>query len=281
MNSWWRAYNDALNNPKLQKLSGDMFKAWFNLMCLASGHDGALPPIGDIAFALRCTDTKAAGILTALVAAHLFDRDGGRFTPHNWNERQYKSDVSTERVKAFRQRKRNVSSNVSETPPEQKTEQKQKIDDGGDARGKSLISAEALELSKDLAKIAGFPSIDLWPAGWMGSPWRVQAMLSEGWNPEIMLAEARGTMLRKRDGPPESVQYFEKAFARAHAKQAAPLPIVEIAQAETVKVTAHGNSGKDNWNRTLDGLHRAAYAEDGIPEGSRPVVALLPRHGSG
>jgi hypothetical protein len=40
-------------------------------------------------------------------------------SPHRWNERQYKSDVSTERVKRFRQRPRNGS----ETPPEQITEQ--------------------------------------------------------------------------------------------------------------------------------------------------------------
>jgi len=43
--------------------------------------------------------------------------------PHNWNGRQYKSDVSTDRVKRYRERKRNVSGNddetANETPPEQ------------------------------------------------------------------------------------------------------------------------------------------------------------------
>jgi hypothetical protein len=118
MNHWWRAYNEAVNDPKLQLLSDILFRAWFNLMCIASANDGTLPALKDLAFTLRLAPTKAAQILAQLHAAGLLDKTETGFAPHNWNGRQYKSDVSTERVKRFRQHKRNVSSAVTETPPD-------------------------------------------------------------------------------------------------------------------------------------------------------------------
>jgi hypothetical protein len=118
VNHWWRAYNEAVNDPKLQLLSDALFRAWFNVMCIASSNDGNLPALKDIAFTLRIQPTKAAQVLAQLHTAGLLDKTETGFIPHNWNGRQYKSDVSTDRVKRFRERKGNVSSAVSETPPE-------------------------------------------------------------------------------------------------------------------------------------------------------------------
>lgn len=115
MNSWWRAYNEAMDDPKLQRLAPELFKHWFNLMCLASRQGGALPSIDDIAFALRISKSKAADVIGKLVDAKLLDDIAGVVTPHNWNGRQYKSDVSTGRVKQFRERKRNGAVNDDET----------------------------------------------------------------------------------------------------------------------------------------------------------------------
>jgi len=33
---WFRFYNDALDNPKVQLLPSDLFKTWVNLLCIAS-----------------------------------------------------------------------------------------------------------------------------------------------------------------------------------------------------------------------------------------------------
>lgn len=115
MSRWFRMYDELLDDPKVQRLSGDDFKAWVNILCLASRKDGALPPVADIGFALRIDGKKAAAIVGRLVAAELLDQDGDRYTPHGWNARQYKSDVSTGRVKAFRERKKAVAGNVDET----------------------------------------------------------------------------------------------------------------------------------------------------------------------
>jgi hypothetical protein len=81
-----------------------------------------LPSFEDIAIQLRVTTAKTAEIIATLVKAGLLDKTETGFAPHNWNGRQFKSDVSTDRVKRFRNGKRNVSCNVSETPPDTDTD---------------------------------------------------------------------------------------------------------------------------------------------------------------
>lgn len=126
MSRWFRLYDELLDDPKVQRLSGDDFKAWINILCLASRHDGSIPPVDDIAFALRADLKKASAIVARLVSADLLVQIGDRYMPHGWNERQFKSDVSTNRVKAFRDRKKAASSNGDETfhatPPDTDTD---------------------------------------------------------------------------------------------------------------------------------------------------------------
>ena len=140
MTRWFRFYGDAINNPKVLRLSDAMFRAWVTLLCIASQYEGILPAAADIALILRMKVHKVAEWLTVLTTAGLLDcLEDGTFRPHNWNERQFQSDVSSERVKRFRERKRNVSSTVSETPPD--TEQKQITE----TEQKTISRAEALE----------------------------------------------------------------------------------------------------------------------------------------
>ncbi len=123
MSRWFRYYDDALNDPKVQRLEPTIFKSWVNLLCLASRCGGTIRSVDDVAFSLRVSVSKAAEIVTVLATKGLLDKvDGGYFSPHNWNRRQFQSDVSTGRVKAFRKRKRNVSETAHETPPETDTE---------------------------------------------------------------------------------------------------------------------------------------------------------------
>jgi hypothetical protein len=122
MTRWFRFYSEALEDPKVQRLDGETFKAWVNLLCLAAKNSGRLPPVEDVAFALRIGADAAQALLDRLFNASLLDRSksgsGFRYAPHGWQERQYKSDTSTERVKRFRQR----SETVTETPPDTETE---------------------------------------------------------------------------------------------------------------------------------------------------------------
>ncbi len=115
---WLRLYDDTINDPKILKLPEALRWHWIAMLCIASKNEGALPQLDDIAIQLRVTAAKATEIIAALVKAQLLDKTATGFTPHNWNGRQYKSDVSTERVKRYRNGKRNVSV----TPPETEAE---------------------------------------------------------------------------------------------------------------------------------------------------------------
>jgi hypothetical protein len=115
-----------VSDPKVQRLPGDKFKAWINLLCVASQHDGILPPLADLAFTLRNTEDRITALLDDLVEKGLLDVTGDdRYTPHNWASRQYKGDVSNDRVQRHRQRQRNVTvTPPDQTRPDQITEQR-------------------------------------------------------------------------------------------------------------------------------------------------------------
>lgn len=124
MSRWWRAHASALDDPKVQRLPGETFKAWFNLLCIACLRDGVLPPLSDIAFALRRSEAATTKLLEDLQGAGLIDQTEAGLMPHNWNGRQYKSDVSNERVKRYRERQRNgeVTADVTLQKRPQRTE---------------------------------------------------------------------------------------------------------------------------------------------------------------
>lgn len=126
MTRWFRFYDEALNDPKILKLSDKLFRVWVGLLCVASKNDGKIPPMEDTSLLLRMKSEKLSGDVKSLIAAGLLDDVGGTLSPHNWNVRQYKSDVSTERVKRFRNGRRNVSLAVSETAPDTEQIQRQR-----------------------------------------------------------------------------------------------------------------------------------------------------------
>lgn len=170
MSRWFRYYDDALNDPKVQTLPDrpiNYFKCWVNLLSVASKNAGSLVSIETVSYALRMPNERAAAALAFLSSRGLFDRvDGRYFEPHNWNARQFQSDVSTSRVQKLRkQRKeqeRNVSETVNETPPE--TEQKTDTEPNGSAaaqerdlfaRGKEILGKAAGGLIAQLLKAKG------------------------------------------------------------------------------------------------------------------------------
>lgn len=115
---WFRMYHELLDDPKVQRLPAEVFKAWVNILCLAARNDGALPTVADIAFALRFSEEKTTRILGELSNAGLLDDEESGVVPHNWGQRQFKSDVSTDRVRRYRKRDRNVDETFQETAPD-------------------------------------------------------------------------------------------------------------------------------------------------------------------
>ncbi len=123
MAAWLRLYTELLHDHKVQSLSCETFKFWINCLCLAGQNEGYLPDLKSVSFALHETEEKTLKVLQDLYEKGLLDKRSNRFIPHNWHKRQYKSDTSNERVKRFRERKRNVTTTLPVTPSETDTEQ--------------------------------------------------------------------------------------------------------------------------------------------------------------
>jgi len=132
MSRWFRLYDDLVDDPKIQRLPGETVKALINLWCLTSQNDGLLPAIDDIAFKLRMKQAKVEHLLSVLGECGLIDSDEIGLRPHNWNERQYKSDTkdptAPTRQKAYRERIKNRNATVTVTDTRTETEQIQKTE---------------------------------------------------------------------------------------------------------------------------------------------------------
>jgi hypothetical protein len=228
MSRWFRLYGDVINDPKVLSLSEAMRWTWVAVLCAASKNDGKLPANDHLALMLRVTKQRAAAIIATLHAAGLIDKTEIGFAPHNWDSRQYKSDVSTERVKRFRNGKRNVS----ETPPEAETESEDKI---GSARARNFTEGSKV-LATSFWKALGFESPLQIPPEFAGVDWRAIRWDQAGWTADLIEAEIR------KVGTNKPLNYYEKVFATAFAKRQAPLPVVEIREAEKLTVTNHGTA---------------------------------------
>lgn len=174
MSRWFRVYDDMVDDPKVQRLPPDLFKALVNLWCLASQNDGILPPAEDISFKLRIKIEKVKQIISALHDAELIDTEEQGLRPHNWDCRQFKSDVTDPtaplRQRRYRDKKRNatVTQAVTVTHPrtetEAETERKQDaapsapplapMNDETEVyrRGKEILGASSGGLIKNLIK---------------------------------------------------------------------------------------------------------------------------------
>jgi hypothetical protein len=116
---WFRFYYEVAEDPKVQTLPARLFKLWINVLCLAAKNKGVVPPVSQVAYALRMGRTRVDLDMAALSRAGLFDRTPTGLVPHNWNGRQFTSDNVTPRVKKHR---KGVTGNVTETPPDTDTE---------------------------------------------------------------------------------------------------------------------------------------------------------------
>lgn len=116
--SWFRLYVETMDDPKVMQLDPKVFRAWVICLCLAKEGNagyGIIPPASVVAFKLHVSESAAAKYIAELVEKRLIDVSGNVSTPHNWNGRQYQSDVSTNRVQKFRGKQKAVPRNDDET----------------------------------------------------------------------------------------------------------------------------------------------------------------------
>jgi len=110
---WFRFYADWLENPKLCNVSETFQARYMKLLCLRC--KGEIPGLStdQVAWCLRLSVAETEETLAALEAAGLWI-DGDIY---NWDNRQYTSGTSTDRVRKHREKVKQVKrySNVSET----------------------------------------------------------------------------------------------------------------------------------------------------------------------
>jgi hypothetical protein len=222
---WFRFYDDAINDPKILRLSDKMFRAWVGILCMASKYNGAVPK-ADMAISLRVPEGGVKAIISYLVDHDLLDDCGDFVTPHNWSGRQYKSDVSTERVKRFRNTKRNVSSTVSETPPDTEADTEADTEQKIDSAGVSVHD----EFLKLVGSDHGDPTL-------FGSLYGIQGMIGRGFTRETILAGAANGMRGK--ARPPNWNYFAKCIESENEQRSQPAkPEIARAKPETLTQTA-------------------------------------------
>lgn len=128
--TWFRFYTETLHDPKVRKLPDDLFRAWINLLCVAAKNGGALPEMEEVADELRLTVTDALTVTEALQNLGFINavtnQHATTFKMNGWEKRQYVSDTSAERMRRYRQRKRDVTGDVTVTPQRQ-SKKKEKI----------------------------------------------------------------------------------------------------------------------------------------------------------
>lgn len=145
--------------------------------------------------------------------------------------------------------------------------------------GARLLSDSAFEIAAELGRGCGFKEPLDWPPSWAGAPMRVQTWLNSGWRKDEILAASQEALAKKRDGPPSSINYFEKPIASFIAKQSAPLPEVKIQEREIISVVRQDakSRSKDDFRRALGELR--SYAAEGDRGPRDQDVRLLPPAG--
>ena len=106
MSRWFRFYAEALDDPKILRLSDREYRMWTQILCVASRHGGKLPDIRELAQALRVRADYAQLWRQRLASYGLIDELEGSYIPHNWAGRQFQSDTSAERTRVYKERKK-------------------------------------------------------------------------------------------------------------------------------------------------------------------------------
>ena len=105
---WFRMYAEMPDDPKIGTLSDAAFRTWVELLCVACkiGKGGKTDLTEEtLNWALRRNVTET---LQELLQKHLVTvSETKTIEIINWNKRQYLSDNSTERVRKYRENKKN------------------------------------------------------------------------------------------------------------------------------------------------------------------------------
>jgi hypothetical protein len=236
MSRWFRFYADAMRHPKVARLSDAQFRLWVDLLAVAAERDGLIPPLDDLKHVLkRRLDHLSRGVEDLISGSLITPLEHG-YQPHSWEERQYKSDTSTERVRKYR-----AKGNVSETAPDTESESETETEAEGrgcftpstlDARDDELPSGDVVEclgttdlvdlgdlygMTQRFARAGGVSIVD--PKRISDAVDLVKAWTAEeGATPDV-IEKAIAQALADATSPIRSLRYFDSAVRNAIARR--------------------------------------------------------------
>lgn len=149
-NTWFRLYNDIVNDPKIKMLAFE--DRWHYVAILVFKNMGEMDkPRKEglferlLAVHLGLNITELDSLKKRLMDVDLID---DTFQPKNWDKRQYKTDSSTERVRKHRAKSKGCKdvtpmkrySNVSVTAPDTDTDTETEKDIASDCESDAAAS---------------------------------------------------------------------------------------------------------------------------------------------
>lgn len=112
-NPWFRMYSEFASDPKVQMMSEVMQRRLVMLFCMRCSDVTVTLCDAEIAFHLRISEPDLEETKAAFMAKGFIDSE---WNIANWDKRQYASDSSAARTKAYRERQKNkdVTSHVTD-----------------------------------------------------------------------------------------------------------------------------------------------------------------------
>lgn len=120
-NPWFRLYAEFASDHKIQMMPESFQRRYIMLLCLRCSNGDVTLHDEEVAFQLRISNEEWSETKAVFLAKNLIDQANG--IPA-WNKRQFVSDSSAERVRRFREKKKQ-SGNVTVTSPDTDTDTEQ------------------------------------------------------------------------------------------------------------------------------------------------------------
>jgi hypothetical protein len=251
MFDWWRSWHGAPTDDKwlvIAKRAGVPAIIVPAIAWALLDHASQAPERGDVstfdieAYALKfgIDEKQISAVISAMEARTMIV--SGRIA--QWDKRQ-KND-STERSRKSRGKApapelpldapaAENDAPAAEASPRENVDSVQPEPPASADPERGAITPQAMALADEIAVIAGH-DLQFIPPEWCGAPARVQMWFNQGWSAPFVLQSVKAQMHRKRDGPPRSIQYFERGIADAMARSEAPLPkVVPFAEARQAR----------------------------------------------
>ncbi len=249
---WFRIYDEALDDPRLQRLPASLFRAWFNVLCATSRNGGTLPDLPELAFMLRTRPGALSRRIEALKAAGLLEETDGALRPVEWEKQQFveraADPTAAERMRRFRERAAERNGAVTPTVTNVSIEKDEDLDQ--DSQTAPAARESAIDAFEEFLRV--FPRRD-------GDHPRAPTLAA--WRRAIAACADPARIIAGAKDYAASVAGLERRFIVSAARwlseerwpQPAPAPAANAPRVETIWISATSPDWRawcDHWRAT-------------------------------